>query len=232
MGSAIRTTCGRLCRDAERASECNGIDIRTGQFHCDAMTVGRPKSYRPEIVLQRALDCFWSHGFEATSMQDLLACTGLSKSSLYEEFGSKRALFERCVITYREHAVAGMGARLAAAPSGLAFIREMLESVAAESAAGSHPRGCFVMNMAGEFSQTDPRVAQLIAESIAAFTGVFRKAVKRAQAEGEIPERKSASRLARFLVANMSGLRTLAKAGAGAKSLNDTAQVVVEALRA
>lgn len=182
--------------------------------------------------MERALTCFWRHGFAATSMQNLLDCTGLSKSSLYEEFGSKRALFERCITAYRDHAVAAMTARLAAAPSGLSFIRAMLESVATESDIEGHPRGCFVMNTAGEFAQKDPRVAQLIADSIADFTGIFRQAVRRAQAEGEIPASKSASRLAQFIVANMSGLRTLAKAGASAESLRGTAQLVVDGLRA
>lgn len=195
------------------------------------MTIGRPRSFDPDAVVERALDCFWSNGFEATSMRDLLSCTGLSKSSLYESFGSKRALFERCLTSYREVRVARMSERLAAAGSGLAFIREMLESVALESGKGI-PRGCLVMNTAGEFSQKDPEVARLIGESIAAFTEVFRRAVKRAQKEGEIPLHKDATRLARFIVTNMSGLRTLAKAGTSARDLRSTAQMVIEALQA
>ena len=61
------------------------------------MTLGRPKSFDPEVAVQNALECFWSNGFEATSLQDLLQCTGLSKSSLYESFGSKQTLFELCL---------------------------------------------------------------------------------------------------------------------------------------
>lgn len=194
------------------------------------MTIGRPRTFNPDAVVQRALDCFWSNGFESTSMRDLLDCTGLSKSSLYETFGSKRELFERCLTTYREERVAGMSQRLAAADSGLAFIREMLEAVPLECGKGS-PRGCLVMNTAGEFSQKDPQVARLVGQGIAAFRHVFRQAVTRAQSEGDIPGNKNATGLARFIVSNMSGLSTLAKAGTPPKELRATAKIVVQALQ-
>jgi len=36
---------------------------------------------------------FWPKGYEATSLADLLAATGLSKSSLYATFGDRRRHF-------------------------------------------------------------------------------------------------------------------------------------------
>jgi TetR/AcrR family transcriptional repressor of nem operon len=194
------------------------------------MAVGRPKTFDPDVALQSALEHFWSHGYDGTSLQDLLDCTGLSKSSLYEEFGSKHALFERCLDAYREGAVAAMSERLAAAPTGLDFICHMLESATREPGPDGQPRGCLVMNTASEFSQRDRAVARLVSESIAAFTGVFRRAVKRAQAEGDIPHHKNPTHLARFVVANMSGLRTLAKGGASPRALRAAARVAVDAL--
>ena len=195
------------------------------------MTLGRPKSFDPHVAVQNALECFWSNGFEATSLQDLLDCTGLSKSSLYESFGSKQALFETCLTTYREDGVGRMTQRLAAARSGLAFVTEMLESVTLESGAGT-PRGCLVMNTAVEFAQKNARVADLVSASISDFSKVFHKAVKQAQAEGEIPKQKDANRLALFIVSNMSGLRTLAKAGTPQKELRSVARTVIQALQA
>jgi TetR/AcrR family transcriptional repressor of nem operon len=194
------------------------------------MSVGRPRTFNPDEALQDALECFWSQGYEATSMSDLLQCTGLSKSSLYESFGSKRSLFERCLERYREDRVALMTERLDASASGIDFIRQMLESAAAESGSPS-ARGCLVMNTATEFAQKDPQVARLVGESIAAFSAVFRKAIRRAQAEGEVSSAKDASVLARFVVTNMSGLRTLAKAGVPLKSLKAVVQTVIASLQ-
>lgn len=194
------------------------------------MAVGRPRSFDPDDALQSALDCFWSQGFEATSLEDLLRSTGLSKSSLYESFGSKRGLFERCLVRYREERVALMSRRLDCSETGIGFITGMLESVAAESGSAT-PRGCLVMNTATEFAQKDPEVARLVRESIEAFTAVFQRAVRRAQEEGDIPADADAAVLARFAVTNMSGLRTLAKAGVARSDLEATIRTATAALR-
>lgn len=194
------------------------------------MAVGRPRTFDADDALQRALDCFWSQGFASTSMEDLLRSTGLSKSSLYESFGSKRTLFERCLARYRKDRVALMCERLASAETGIGFITQMLESVAAECSTGK-PRGCLVMNTATEFAQKDPEIARLVRESIAAFRSVFRRAIRQAQAEGDIPAHKDAAVLARFVVTNMSGLRTLAKAGTSERDLKATIRVVIAGLR-
>lgn len=162
-------------------------------------------------------------------MQDLLNSTGLSKSSLYEAFGSKLGLFERCLERYREDRATLMSERLERARSGLGFIKGMLESVAAETHVP--PRGCLVMNTASEFSQKDPEVARLVEEGISAFTEVFRRAVTRAQAEGDIPRDKDPGMVASFLVTNMSGLRTLAKAGMPARTLRSTVRMVIQTIR-
>lgn len=190
------------------------------------MSVGRPRAFDPDEALQGALECFWSHGYEATSMSDLLHCTGLSKSSLYDSFGSKRSLFERCLERYREDRVALMSQRLDAAATGVDFIRQMLESAAAESGKPG-ARGCLVLNTATEFAQKDAQIARLVAGGIAAFRAVFRKAIRRAQTEGDVPPERDPGELAQFVVTNMSGLRTLAKAGTPAKALKATISLVI-----
>jgi TetR/AcrR family transcriptional regulator, transcriptional repressor for nem operon len=45
---------------------------------------------------------FWRVGYEATSLQDLLKAMCISKSSLYQMFGSKHKLFLRSIDFYRK----------------------------------------------------------------------------------------------------------------------------------
>jgi len=190
------------------------------------MPVGRPRAFDPEDAVQSALECFWSQGYQATSMTDLLRCTGLSKSSLYEFFGSKHSLFERCLERYRKDRVALLTQRLDASASGIDFIRQILESAAAESG-DPRARGCLVMNTATEFAQKDAQVAHQVRGSITAFVAVFRKAIRRAQAEGDVPFEADPGVLAGLVVANMSGLRTLAKAGMPLTNLEAIVAVAV-----
>jgi hypothetical protein len=47
------------------------------------MDMGRPKNFRREEVLEKAIPVFWKRGFSDTSVQDLERATGVNKSGLY-----------------------------------------------------------------------------------------------------------------------------------------------------
>lgn len=64
------------------------------------MNIGRPLEFDPEQALDSALTVFWSQGYEATSLQNLLDAMALSKSSrsvrhAHVKFGFCRACFVR-----------------------------------------------------------------------------------------------------------------------------------------
>ncbi|TFB49002.1 TetR/AcrR family transcriptional regulator [Cryobacterium tagatosivorans] len=62
--------------------------------------MGRIQAFDTVAVVQAARDLFWDKGYEATSLADLEAATGLARSSLYHAFGSKRGLFDAAVADY------------------------------------------------------------------------------------------------------------------------------------
>ena len=64
--------------------------------------MARQREFDADAALDRAMDLFWSKGYEATSLDDLCEVTGLSRSSLYAAFGSKRNLLLRSVERYVE----------------------------------------------------------------------------------------------------------------------------------
>lgn len=193
-------------------------------------TAGRPLEFDPNTALEAAMHQFWSKGYEHTSMQDLLTAMNLSKSSLYQAFGSKQRLFQRCLARYSDQFTAQLRQGLADAPSGWRFIEDFLHSVLKD--AGGAPRGCLVMNTASEFGQSEPEVAQDVAQSIGRFRALLQAAVERAQREGDIAPERDARILASYLVSSMSGLKTQAKAGADAETLKGIIAVILRALSA
>lgn len=54
---------------------------------------GRPRAYDPDTVLDRAADLFWRKGFAATTLDDLVAATGVNRPSLYAGFGDKESIY-------------------------------------------------------------------------------------------------------------------------------------------
>ncbi len=195
------------------------------------MSIGRPLEFDPEQALDSALAVFWSQGYEATSLQDLLQATALSKSSFYQAFHSKRALFERCLDRYRDRVAHDLGERLNQAMSGRAFIEDTLRGIAEEARHQRRPRGCLVMNTANEFSQSDAKLARRVASGVESFRKVFLAAVQRGQREGGISREHPPEALANFLVSSITGLRTMVKAGTDAAIVEGVIEVTLKALR-
>ncbi|MDT8383253.1 MAG: TetR/AcrR family transcriptional regulator [Gammaproteobacteria bacterium] len=195
------------------------------------MSIGRPLEFDPEQALDSALAVFWSQGYEAASLQDLLQSMGLSKSSFYQAFQSKHALFERCLERYRDQVTGQLTEGLRGAGSGLAFIEGVLRSIVAEAHNKKKTRGCLIMNTANEFSQSDPKVARRVTSGLTSFRKVFLKAVQQAQQAGEIDDKQDPQVLADYLVTSISGLRTMVKAGASAATVEGVIDVTMKALR-
>lgn len=62
--------------------------------------MARTKEYDRDMALERAMMLFWAQGYTATSVQQLLVAMGISRSSMYTEFGNKRDLFLESLSLY------------------------------------------------------------------------------------------------------------------------------------
>src|ERR1700740_3489038 len=85
------TEAQRGCRDIELVSSLS-----------DNVSMGRPKNFSRQEVLEKAMPVFWKHGFADTSLQELERATGVNKSGLYTEFRDKEDLFVACLRHYLE----------------------------------------------------------------------------------------------------------------------------------
>ncbi|MBM3542665.1 MAG: helix-turn-helix transcriptional regulator, partial [Alphaproteobacteria bacterium] len=65
--------------------------------------MGRPRRFKDNDILDRALQVFWAAGFEATTIEDLEDATDLRRASLYGAFGDKESLFRACLARYGRH---------------------------------------------------------------------------------------------------------------------------------
>lgn len=176
------------------------------------------------------MQLFWQRGYEAASLQDLQAATGLSKSSLYQTYPSKQAWFVAAFARYLEQRRVLLREQLEASDSPLDYIRARLLSVLDEQSGGDIPRGCMLVNVANEFSQSEPALVPLLQRASEDFCAIFANAVARAVVCGELQPGADAQALGGYLQCVMSGLRTQVKAGLSAASIRATVEVVMAAL--
>lgn len=175
--------------------------------------MGRPREFDRDAVLDRAIDVFWSSGYEATSLDDLTAAMGIGRGSLYNEFVDKHALFLESLDRYREQRRAELEQALRSAPSVRAGIEAVLRGMAQRLRTDSGHRGCLLVNAAAERASSDVTVAGRVSATLAAFASAFRESLERGQLHGEFQPAMDTSAMADFLASTLICLRLLAKFG-------------------
>ncbi|MCX4186510.1 TetR/AcrR family transcriptional regulator [Methylophaga sp. OBS4] len=173
---------------------------------------------------------FWHGGYAATSLQDLLNCMHLSKSSLYQSFGNKEQLFVRCLEHYQQQLGEDLTKQLQQTGSGLGFIRDLLASVTAE-ASSAQRKGCLLVNTANETACRQPAIAQAVNRGFGTIRSVITQALIRAREQGELAVDSDVEQLSDFLVSGISGLRTMVKAGMDKEKLDKVAAMLLATLK-
>jgi TetR/AcrR family transcriptional repressor of nem operon len=191
--------------------------------------MARPREFNTDAALDRAMDTFWSKGYEATSLDDLCEVTGLSRSSLYATFGSKRNLLLRSVDRYVEQRNPRLTAVLAqplpVRDAFAALARQFIDQIVS----GPGRRGCFLGNCAAELPRSDRAAMARVRQGLEATEATFRDALVRAQSRGELAGAE-VNALARFLMSGFQGLRLVGKVNPDRATLEDIADTMLQCL--
>lgn len=126
---------------------------------CYGCGMPRPTSFTPDLLADRALGHFWVHGYFASSMDDLVKATGVSRHGIYATFGGKRAMFIACFDRYQATVVTPAFEGVEAAGADLASVAGYFDyQIARGAEAGLPGPGCFVANAATEVAPADADV--------------------------------------------------------------------------
>ena len=192
--------------------------------------MARPKEFDPDAVLDRALALFWERGYEATSVADLVERLGVGRASLYATFGDKHALYLRALDRYVATRDLGPIALLSQPGPAIDAVRAVVRSYADLAASDRRRRGCFVVNTATERLPGDRAAARRVESRWDALEAALTEALRRAQAEGDLPPERDPRRTARFLLVLLQGIQVLARSGSSAARVRDAAEEALAAL--
>ncbi len=174
---------------------------------------GRPKEFDEDQALAAAMNYFWEHGYDASSLSDLLAVMGIGKSSFYQAFGSKEKLFRKALALYAQTSdqfIRGMRENQSAREVLLALAQSAVDDMRSTGMT----KGCLVMNSGAECYRQHPQMAELIQYEYKAFHKMFTELVRAGQDAGDISRSKSAPVLASIYMSLVNGLVVMIKAGA------------------
>jgi len=172
------------------------------------------------------MDVFWSRGYHATALPDLLRATKLSRGSLYAAFGDKRSLFLRALDRYIADALARMDVEFDPRREGVDGLRACLAGYVERTSGADGRRGCLLvataMELAGEDAEVGHRITGFFKTMEARIAGAF----TRAQTAGRLAEGVEPASAARILVCFVEGLRVVGKTAPA----RGTAQATADAL--
>ena len=195
--------------------------VAPGEFEA----VARPRSFDASEVTLQALAVFWERGYEATSIEHLVCATGLSRSSIYQAFGSKQGLYDSVLSRYVE-SVESVVDSLIIDGGGLdaivAWFRNLSCALPGVEADGS---GCLVVNAVAELGATDPEIRALGDRYQQTFQRAFLQALAVAADRGEI-DVSTIERRATMLTYSTMGL-LLAARGRANPDPNDEVEAIV-----
>ncbi|MEV0711074.1 TetR/AcrR family transcriptional regulator [Nocardia aurea] len=175
---------------------------------------GRPRAFERSVALRRAMEVFWEHGYEGTSMSDLTAAMGINSPSLYAAFGDKEALFRAAVELYGQTEGGHTERALREEPTARAGIEAMLRDNALAYTQENTPHGCMVVLAGSTYTTRSTTVRDFLVECRHETTGDIRRRLDRGVVEGDLPPDTDTAALAFFYATVLYGLSIQARDGA------------------
>lgn len=161
--------------------------------------------------MEKIVRQFWARGYEATSIRDLEAATGLGMTSLYNAFGGKRQVFCSALTYYSKHRTQRCIEGIERLPAPADRIRTFVARVIDAASEDPDRLGCLVINTAIELGPHDEDIATVVADNLAEVEAFFRRNYEAAQKQGQADPNVTPEDAGRSFSALMFGLRVLAR---------------------
>lgn len=194
--------------------------------------MGRKLEFSREKALHTAMESFWAHGYEQTSMRDLAEQLGLHLGSVYNALGDKEKVFEAALRLNFEEEVLPHVRKLQDEPDALKALSNSITSVADECTGVTQGHGCFLVNSLLEVAHINDNITKLMHGYLKQVEDVVTATVERAQKTGQIASNRDARKLAQFIMAVKFNMRTLAKLKMPHEMIRNICDTALEALAA
>ena len=188
---------------------------------------GRPLAFNQEKALDAAMQLFWAHGYEGTSMAELTDALGINKPSIYAAFGNKEQLFRKALARY----IAGPVAFVAEVKNALTahqvvegFLKQAVEFFSDQTT----PNGCLIVQAALTCGQSSNVIQQELIAYRKRFEEAFVARFELAKTQGDLPQDADANALAKYLATIHQGLSVQATSGATKQELLAVVEIALK----
>jgi TetR/AcrR family transcriptional repressor of nem operon len=165
----------------------------------------RRRAYSDDDLAVAAKQVFWDRGYERTAIDDLQRATGLSRSSLYLAFPTKRAVFDAALSEYVTSFIDPRLRPVEAPDAGLQEAAAFFRGLARYFRRDDADRGCLFFNSIAELAGRDPSFSPVARDFTTRLRAAFTNALSHAAADGAM-EPGQISRRSQMLTATLFGV--------------------------
>lgn len=171
--------------------------------------MARPQQFQREQVLHAVTQLFWRRGYNATSIEQLLAASGISRATLYASFGGKAELFEQALEHYFQPVRQLLLSLERPTATPLENLQRFFELTLLQLPAPLQAQGCLLVNSSCELADNESNLAESARRLLDEVEQVFVRLLRQARQLGQI--QGDPALLARWLMNSMKGLRLNAR---------------------
>jgi TetR/AcrR family transcriptional repressor of nem operon len=183
--------------------------MTTADSHNGRRLTARGAKTRARIVAA-ATDLMYIQGVGATTLDDVLAASGVSKSQLYHHFDGKDALV-RAVVDHVGERVIEREREALGHVSTIRGLRRWRDALVQNNALRHGAYGCALGSLASEVSDHDALARQALSQLFTEWQGLLAGVLRRLQDGGALPPEASIDQLATGLMAALQGGYMLAQ---------------------
>ncbi|UYW02136.1 TetR/AcrR family transcriptional regulator [Flavobacterium agricola] len=166
--------------------------------------MSRNKNFDETDLLVEARDLFWKQGYHNTAPAEIVETLTISRSSLYNTYGDKKMLFVRSLKQYVATKSYAMIQNLEKAPNIIIALQDILNQLLI---ANTNQNGCFAVNTAVEFADSDAEVFSIIENNDKQIIAAFTNCILKSQNMNAISNLAPAPDLAVFVYNTIIGMR-------------------------
>ena len=194
--------------------------------------MARPVEFDENKVLTNAMEQFWREGYEASSVQKLLDCTGINRGTLYNSFGDKDTFFKSCIDQYSkiiDKQIENSLKNLKLNPWDA--INAYFEEAVLNISNRHRSMGCLLVNSLCESINYDKDIKKVVRSSLSSIRKAIVARLKEAQSKGKLRKGVAVEFAADVLMNTLHGVRVNSRDGKNSRQLKELITHSIDTLK-
>lgn len=173
--------------------------------------MGRPSKFNRDDAVELVMNEIWQNGFEACSVKAISEKLGITRSSFYNAFKSREALFMEALQLYARRTPNRVLKNIDKNTKITAAITKLFRDLCHFQITVSKGRGCMAVNCITELSAVNHELAPILKDLLLTHIENFKTLLETAVSRGELDSTLDTSATATSLQTTLLGISTLAK---------------------